>query len=521
MHTLFMKAAIRRTAISSLSSFPSYHRYTLSSTNPTLSCTMMAKKSNTRLWIDTDVGFDDCVAISCCCGAKTSATDVDSVCGEINNSRRTTGIAGISTVGGGLTSDAIEGVTILRKLLFSLDDDDDDDEKVVVIPGRIKKNKTSTMKPDPLWLSKCRKQMKVFCSLEGIALSKSIGDDHGNTNSSDASDDDDDDAATTFLSTVMLPTSKIDLICLGPLTNLAHWLEHIPDFASDRLNSVWILGGNIPSGTSTTSNYDNAKEGHGVEAEFNFARDPEAVRKILNHPGLFGKTIHIVPQEVCNRDAFERSFYGSTATNISAATAAATAVAVADDTSTTITASEIIVDWLTTDKNTPVSSLLPSWMVRLIRTRSFSLYGDPICIYVRNFLNNNTTTKFNHDATDSDSDNDETKIVWKNYYSGSIGNTVDDVIEVDSHGRLLTMQSVKNTIASTARSVPLLKNDDRCTDDENVINNLKVDDSNIDNDTHNDRSKMITIRMVHEVDLGPAYLDWLKVSLTTTVAVES
>jgi len=236
----------------------------------------------------------------------------------------------------------------------------------------------------------------------------------------------------------------------------------------------------------------------------------------LNHPELFGKTIHIVPQEVCNRDAFERSFYGSTANNISAATA----TAVADDTSTTITASEIIVDWLTTDKNTPVSSLLPSWMVRLIRTRSFSLYGDPVCIYVRNLLNKNTTTKFNHDATDSDND-DETKIVWKNYYSGSIGNTVDDVIEVDSHGRLLAMQSVTNTIASTAKSVPLLKNGDRCTDDGNVINNLKVDDSNIDNDSHNDRSKMITIRMVHEVDLGPAYLDWLKDSLTTTVVVET
>jgi len=390
------------------------------------------------------------------------------------------------------------------------------------------------MKPDPLWLSKCRKQMKEFCSLEGITLSnKSIGDNHCNTNI--GYDNDDDDAATTFLSTAMLPTSKIDLICLGPLTNLAHWLEHIPDFASDRLNSVWILGGNIPiirtkttmigktegtssssSGTSTTSNND--KEGNDVEAEFNFARDPEAVRKVLNHPGLFGKTIHIVPQEVCNRDAFERSFYGSTAADISAVTTTATADA--DATSTTITASEIIDDWLTIDKNTPVLSLLPSWMVRLIRTRSFSLYGDPVCIYVRYLLNNNTATKFNHDVTDSDGDNDdESKIRWKNYYSGSNGNKVDDMLEVDSHGRLLAIQSASNTIASTARSFPV-KNDDRCTDDENVINNHKVDDfkcCGIDNDSPNDRSGIITIRIVHEVDLGPAYLDWLKDSLTTTL----
>jgi inosine-uridine nucleoside N-ribohydrolase len=576
-----MKAIIRPTLISSSpSSFLSNPTTSstacssiissalFSTTTPT--ATTATAATTAKLWIDTDVGFDDLVAIGCCCDVN----DKVNVNGNDSGSGRT--IVGISTVGGGMTSNTFDGVTILRRLLFPSNDDDDDDDddddnnsenKFVTVPGRMKEsNKVSKIIPDPFWLTKCRSQMNDFCSSEGIILSNDVNtacsneyeDDNNNilddTNDNDnnrndnVDDDNDNDAATAFLSTTMISTTenKIDLICLGPLTNLAHWLEHIPDFASDRLNSVWILGGNIPTtrtATKTTSSSSSSEDI--VEAEFNFTRDPEAVQTVLSHTGLHGKIIHIVPQEVCNRDAFERSFRSGVAPTVSGATTTTTTA-----TTVTITASEIIDDWLTKYKvsdntTTSGSSLLPSWMARLIRTRSFSLYGDPVCIYIRDLcLHNNDD---NHNMVNSKSDNDEnnnddagnkTTIRWKNYYTSSsssskVGN--DNILEVDSHGRLLLVQqsatnmgaaTTTTTTTTIAPYIPVANDNGKHVDDESNIdcNNCNDDDyskyegidDNNNNDSHNDSSSGITIRVAHEIDLGPAYLDWLTDSLTTT-----
>jgi inosine-uridine nucleoside N-ribohydrolase len=560
-----------------------------STTTPTTTTTTTTTTAATaRLWIDTDVGFDDLVAIGCCCGVNgdvnINGSGSGRCDGKYNLKVATRTIAGISTVGGGMTSNTFDGVTILRRLLFSSNDNNKNnnlDNKVVIVPGRIRdSSKISKIIPDPFWLTKCRSQMNDFCSSEGFILSTNLDnacsneyednynsvlddiDDNNNNNNrkTNVDDNDDDDAATTFLSTTMLSTTtnniKIDLICLGPLTNLAHWLERIPDFASDRLNSVWILGGNIPTKTKTTKIRSNKEEidqniststsssstslsevEEEVEAEFNFARDPEAVQTVLNHRGLHGKTIHIVPQEVCNRDAFERSFCRPT---------------VSATTTTTTAASEIIDDWFTTkcqsSNNTTVSSLLPSWMVRLIRTRSFSLYGDPVCIYARElYLHNNddnsNSNQGNSNFNDEDNDDDagnKTKIRWKNYYTSSISSISsntgnDNILEVDSYGRLvLVQQSATNMGAATTTTttttiapyIPVANDNGKHVDDESNIdcNNCNDDDyskyegidDNNNNDSHNDSSSGITIRVAHEIDLGPAYLDWLTDSLTAT-----
>ncbi|OEU23018.1 hypothetical protein FRACYDRAFT_233184 [Fragilariopsis cylindrus CCMP1102] len=575
-----MKAIIRPTLISSSpSSFlsnpttsstacSSIISSALFSTTITPTTTTTTATTTASLWIDTDVGFDDLVAIGCCCDIVNDNVTVN---GNDSGSGKT--IAGISTVGGGLTSNTFDGVTILRRLLFSSNDDGDDDNngenKFVTVPGRMKKSsKVSKIIPDPFWLTKCRSQMSDFCSSEGIILSNSINttcgneyeddnnnildDNNDNDNNRNDNVDDDDDAATAFLSTTMISTTdnKIDLICLGPLTNLAHWLDYIPDFAPDRLNSVWILGGNIPTiRTATTSSSSTSLSEEIVEAEFNFARDPEAVQTVLNHKGLHGKTIHIVPQEVCDRNAFERSFRSGVGPAVSCATAAAA----------TFSASEIIDDWLTkcnisNNTTTSVSSLLPSWMVRLIRTRSFSLYGDPICIYIRDIYLHNNDNNNNNNMGNSKSDNDEsnnddagnkTTIRWKNYYTSSSSSSSkagnDNILEVDSYGRLLLVQqSATNMEAATTTAttrttyIPVVNDNGKHVDDESNIdcNNCNEDDyskyEGIDNNNNNNNNKYnndshnddncsgVTIRVAHEVDLGPAYLDWLTKALTTT-----
>ena len=577
-----MKAIIRPTLISSSpSSFLSNPTTSstacssiissalFSTTTPTTTTTVATTTAS--LWIDTDVGFDDLVAIGCCCDIVNDNVTVN---GNGSGSSKT--IAGISTVGGGLTSNTFDGVTILRRLLFSSNDDGDDDNngenKFVIVPGRMKKSsKVSKIIPDPFWLTKCRSQMNDFCSSEGIILPNRINttcgneyeddnnnilddnNDKDNNRNDNVDDDDDDDAATAFLATTRMSTTdnKIDLICLGPLTNLAHWLEHIPDFAPDRLNSVWILGGNIPtirtattSSSSLSSSLSSLSE-EIVEAEFNFARDPEAVQTILNHKGLHGKTIHIVPQEVCDRDAFERSFRSGVGPTESCATTAAA----------TISASGIIDDWLTkcnisNNPTTSVSSLLPSWMVRLIRTRSFSLYGDPICIYIRDmYLHNNDNnnnmgnSKSDNDESNNDDAGNKTTMRWKNYYTTSSSSSKagnDNILEVDSHGRLLLVQqSATNMEAATTTArtrttyIPVVNDNGKHVNDESNIdcNNCNEDDyskyegidnnnnnnNKYNNDSHNDDNcSRVTIRVAHEVDLGPAYLDWLTKALTTT-----
>ena len=71
------------------------------------------------------------------------------------------------------------------------------------------------------------------------------------------------------------PDQSVDLLCLGPLTNIASWVNDKETlFLLERkLNSIYIMGGNTPD-----SNND--------KAEFNFAQDPTAAEIVLTNPKL-------------------------------------------------------------------------------------------------------------------------------------------------------------------------------------------------------------------------------------------
>lgn len=60
------------------------------------------------------------------------------------------------------------------------------------------------------------------------------------------------------------PDQGVDLMCLGPLSNIASWSEDDELFRliQSKINQIWIMGGNVPG-------FD--------DAEFNFAQDPTAV----------------------------------------------------------------------------------------------------------------------------------------------------------------------------------------------------------------------------------------------------
>lgn len=409
------------------------------------------------LWIDTDVGFDDLVAIGCCYDVNGD----ESINSEKSNNE--TRLVGISTVGGGMTADPLDAVAILRGLLPSRPN------TMPIIAGN-REGSPSVKRDDPSWLATSREQMNKFCAGERISLPSIVEEDERTNETSDKN------LHSTHVEIFATETNgddysgKIDLICLGPLTNLAQWLEEIPERTTNSLNSIWILGGNIPIRQSSPS--DECRE----DAEFNFARDPEAVRTVLHHPQLQNTRIHIVPQEVCNRKAFESSFCPQQ----------------------NLCAAEIIENWLQstaqtdtileaeTQTNTnettfmPVESLLPPWLVRLIRTRTFSIYGDPICMYARH---SSETSSISSPST-------QPKVIWKDYDARerNISTANNDLLTVDSHGRLILCgkPTAKSTVAAAG--------------------------SELDEKTESGNS----VRIAHEMELGQDYLDWLATSMISS-----
>jgi purine nucleosidase len=93
--------------------------------------------------------------------------------------------------------------------------------------------------------------------------------------------------ATGWLAGLLLhePPGTLDLLCLGPLTNLALLIQTAPD-AARRLGRVIAMGGAVHEPGNV-----------GPRAEFNLACDPEAAEVVL----AFGLDLTLVPLDVTRR----------------------------------------------------------------------------------------------------------------------------------------------------------------------------------------------------------------------------
>jgi inosine-uridine nucleoside N-ribohydrolase len=102
--------------------------------------------------------------------------------------------------------------------------------------------------------------------------------------------------AFDFLVQKLEASEGVDILAIGPLTNIAMLVEKRPDLAA-RIRRLIIMGGNVyVPGNATRS------------AEFNFWFDPEAaaivLRSSIPHKLLFG--LDICNQVVVGRDVFDR-----------------------------------------------------------------------------------------------------------------------------------------------------------------------------------------------------------------------
>eukprot|EP00978_Attheya_sp_CCMP212_P011371 scaffold28063_cov52-Attheya_sp.AAC.5 len=208
---------------------------------------------NNALVIDTDVGFDDIISIQCLHLLDRARPSL------------------ITTVGGMNTSQ--NGADYLRALFPS---------KQVVAGSN------SGPQTIPQWLHKYRRELREF-EVELDKLNPAKGTEKFETKHAAG------EVEKTLLSVRELllksPDKSVDVLCLGPLTNVAYWVQKEGPLLQQKINSIWIMGGNDPDSVSQ-------------KPEFNFAQDPFATSTVLQTPYL-ADTICIVTEAESSRQNFE------------------------------------------------------------------------------------------------------------------------------------------------------------------------------------------------------------------------
>jgi len=195
--------------------------------------------------IDSDSGFDDILAISAL----------------INNP--TISVPFISTVGG-IHECPYRASKFLDMIYPS----------ATVVAGLSIQDVSNEV---PSWLFEYRRKLDTI-------VSSNNGDDNIN-------EDDTLELHTSLQQTLrQYPDLSIDLLCLGPLTNVASWVnnEETLSLLDNKLKSICIMGGNTPD-----SNND--------KAEFNFAQDPKAAKIVLTNP-ILSNRISLVTAQACSKN---------------------------------------------------------------------------------------------------------------------------------------------------------------------------------------------------------------------------
>jgi inosine-uridine nucleoside N-ribohydrolase len=203
--------------------------------------------------IDTDAGFDDFIAMSSLSESKFS------------------NIQFISTVGG-IQDSPSRAATFFQKAF----------PQAIINTGH---NLPHSDKPTPEWLIKYRKTLNTFIdnyeNESSASSSKSNDDEKGESNK----------CLDEFLQ--KQDNSSIDLMCIGPLTNIANWIssESTGPLIQKKVRSVLIMGGNIPQSNDEGSEIT-------IDPEFNFAQDPRAANIVLSSQLIVDK-IFVLPAQTC------------------------------------------------------------------------------------------------------------------------------------------------------------------------------------------------------------------------------
>ena len=287
------------------------------------SSTGLYQQKSRPLFVDSDAGFDDILAISsllntnnsertCSSNNNTSNNTTSNTTANTTNSTNSNSsamstsasisIPFISTVSG-IQSCPERSARFLKKIFPAAQ----------VLPGRTQRKLLDTSHP-PRWLLDFRN------GLNGIMDSFDVGvmESHRNRADSCTAIDIDIDIDKGIdigkgIAEVLKDYADdgVDLMCLGPLTNIASWIQDDEVFPiiQSKINRIWIMGGNIPAGTGIGTRIgsdgnaivdDASADADANEAEFNFAQDPRAVAVVLGNKAMRDK-IYILPAQTCQK----------------------------------------------------------------------------------------------------------------------------------------------------------------------------------------------------------------------------
>jgi hypothetical protein len=153
----------------------------------------------------------------------------------------------------------------------------------------------------PLWLHEYRRELRDF-EVKLVKLNPVKGNERKFETKHECGE-----VEETLLSVRELllksPDKSVDVLCLGPLTNVAYWVQKEGPLLQQKINAIWIMGGN---------DLDSISQ----KPEFNFAQDPFATSTVLQTHYLADK-IYIVTEAESSRGNFEGKAGGSFLESIS------------------------------------------------------------------------------------------------------------------------------------------------------------------------------------------------------------
>jgi inosine-uridine nucleoside N-ribohydrolase len=214
--------------------------------------TNMRPQHHQRLIIDTDVGIDDLVAIRSLAAAAHKDLDPNNLV--------------ITTVKG--MSEIHIGASYLRTI----------SPQFSVLEGASHPSDASNEKI-PEWLRNHRRDMQRIITDHFGNDDFAMMDSTSTKNSNSPADDV--EALYSFLRSS--PDRGVTVLCLGPLTNVAQWLDEEGPLLEQKVSNIWILGGNDP----TTATPDS-------RPEFNFSQDAAATKQVLMSRNILAPKIHLV-----------------------------------------------------------------------------------------------------------------------------------------------------------------------------------------------------------------------------------
>jgi inosine-uridine nucleoside N-ribohydrolase len=161
-----------------------------------------------------------------------------------------------------------------------------------VIPGLVGQDIKNGVEKAPSWLKEARKSINNF-EIEKLGLGTFVEDN--DAKGDDAQRIENKTNASRHVLTSFLrsqPDDSVDLLCLGPFTNVASWISDATtrQLMEKKLRQIWVMGGNLPPSQNEPMPLP----------EFNFAQDVKAVHLVFSSPA-FLKKMWVVPFQTCGQ----------------------------------------------------------------------------------------------------------------------------------------------------------------------------------------------------------------------------